>query len=105
MLTIVVALALSLPARASWQTRECLPGDVGTAGGYDQSYAYAQQPAEAQVPPSNGSWYSQYQNNGTAADYGAAGYSYPQTGQATAYNSLSNQPPPPPSEVPPPPTA
>ena len=78
--------------------------NVGASTAYDlHNYAYAQAPADAQAPPTNGTWYSQYQNTGAAVDYAAAGYAFPQTGQAVAYGG--SQPPPPPSEVPPPPPA
>jgi len=82
-------------------------------GAYDQqSYAYMQQPADAQAPPAAGSWLSQYQTGGAAAGYAAAGYAY--AGQPATYDGLGSQqngsqypaglqPPPPPSEVPPPP--
>ena len=80
---------------------------AGAPSGYDpQSYAYAQQPAAAQAPPSDGSWLAQYQTS--TADYSA--YPYQQVGQPSAYDPLNTQqyaavgqPPPPPTEVPPPP--
>lgn len=79
---------------------------AGEVGGYgQQSYAYIQQPAAAQAPPSNGSWLAQYQ--ASTADYSA--YQNAQPGQPTGYDALGGQqyavgqPPPPPTEVPPPP--
>lgn len=80
---------------------------AGGPTGYDQqSYVYAQQPAAAQAPPSDGSWLAQYQTS--TADYSA--YPYQQAGQPAAYDALNTQqyaavgqPPPPPIEVPPPP--
>lgn len=79
----------------------------GGPSGYDQqTYAYAQQPAAAQAPPSDGSWLAQYQTG--TADYSA--YAYAQPGQPAAYDAVGTQqyaggaqPPPPPTEVPPPP--